>query len=553
MSQYTLKLSDFLLNQLWAEGVRHLFGIPGDFVLNLFGAVESDGRFRLVTLSHEPAVGFAADGCARITNNLGVCLTTYGAGGLNMVNAVACAYAEQSPLVILSGGPGRNERRAGMLIHHEVKNFDSQLKIFQEVTDYAVVLDDPATAARHVRRALRVARGHARPVYLEVPRDMVSLHIDARTPEVADDLHTDEAAVCEAADEIMARLRSSKNPVLIVGVEVHRFHLLDQVVALAERLGIPVSSSFLGKAVFPESHPQYIGTYLGTVSPPAVRAVVENSDSLLLFGERISDTGLGISSHFIQPNNTMICASRSVFIRHHRYDDVPLASLLPHLLSRAERLTRPGAPALRGFSSSPEVREPFQADEPIRVKHVISLLNQFLAEHPDVPVVADTGDAMFAAVDLRARACLAPAYYATMGFAVPAAIGLQVGSGARPLVLVGDGAFQMTGQEISHCPKLGLNPVVVLFKNNRWQMVQVFMPEARFNDLVNWPYARLAQNWGGRGFTVQTPGELQQALKDAWAASEFSVIEVEIEADDLSPILRGFVEGFRARVRSAPG
>src|SRR5437868_15342918 len=122
-----MTLSTFLFDSLSREGVRQIFGIPGDFVLNLYEALEDDGRFTLVRLSHEPAVGFAADGAARATGGLGVCCVTYGAGGLNMVNSVACAYAEESPLVVISGGPGRREKRAAIPVHHEVKSFESQL------------------------------------------------------------------------------------------------------------------------------------------------------------------------------------------------------------------------------------------------------------------------------------------------------------------------------------------------------------------------------------------------------------------------------------------
>src|SRR6185295_6486596 len=117
-------------------------------------ALEDDGRFRLIRFGHEPAVGFAADGSARITGGLGVCCVTYGAGGLNMVNSVACAYAEESPLVVLSGGPGRAERQRGMHVHHEVKSFESQLKVYAEVTEYGAILDDEEKAAWHILRAL---------------------------------------------------------------------------------------------------------------------------------------------------------------------------------------------------------------------------------------------------------------------------------------------------------------------------------------------------------------------------------------------------------------
>ena len=168
-----MKLHQVLFDELYAQGVRHIFGIPGDFVLNLYEALSQDGRFQLVTLSHEPAVGFAADGAARITNGLGVCVVTYGAGGLNLLNSVACAYAEESPLIIITGGPGRSEKRRGVQVHHEVKSYDSQFKIYQEATEYGAVLDDPRTAAGQIRKAIEVALKFKRPVYLEVPRDMV--------------------------------------------------------------------------------------------------------------------------------------------------------------------------------------------------------------------------------------------------------------------------------------------------------------------------------------------------------------------------------------------
>ncbi len=550
MSRGRVRLAEFLFDELHAEGVRQVFGIPGDYALNLCNALQRHGRPHFVTLCHEPGVGFAADGCARITNNLGVCLVTYGAGGLNMVNSVACAYAEQSPLVVISGAPGVSERGSGIIVHHEVKNLDSQMKVFQEVTAYAAVLDDPTTSGRHIRRALRIARELARPVYLEVPRDLVNSYIDLPEPTTREELLIDDGAIDEAAAEISARLKASRNPVLIVGIEVHRFRLQQQVVALAERLGVPVCSSFLGTAIFPENHPQYLGTYLGTVSPPATRALVEQSDCLLLLGERISDTGLGISADFIKPATTLVCALRGVFIGHHRYEGTPLDRLLPKLLELASPGQHVVPSAAQGRSISAEVLEPFNEDEPLRVRHVIACLNRFLATHADIPVVADTGDALFATVDIRSRWCVAPAYYATMGFAIPAAIGVEIASGHRPLILVGDGAFQMTGMEISNCPRLGLKPIVIVFKNERWQMLQAFVPEARYNQIVSWPFAKLADLWGGFGFTARTPGEFHTALDAAWKGDRFALIEAILDPDDMSPILRGFVEGFKKRVRA---
>jgi indolepyruvate decarboxylase len=540
-------LGSFLFDQLWQRGVREIFGIPGDFVLNLYEALARDGRFRLVRLSHEPAVGFAADGAARITGGLGVCCVTYGAGGLNMVNAVACAYAEESPLVVITGGPGRLEKRSGMTVHHEVKSFESQLRVYAEVTEYSAILDDPRTAAAHIARALDVAVKTKRPVYLEVPRDMVEAPIDDPPADARLELATNDGAVAEAVAEIAARLLAARRPVLIVGVEVHRFQLRDQVVRLAERLGVPVVSSFLGRGVFPTRHPQFAGTYLGVVSPRALREVVESSDCALLLGELISDTSLGVSAQRLTASNLLICVARDVYIGHHRYHDTPLAGVVAGLLA-SPALVGLKAPLAMVMPRSEQGTPSGEDTDPISVLRLIEVLNEFVDARPEVPLVSDTGDCLFASVEIRSNDCVAPAYYATMGFAIPAALGLQVSSGRRPLVLVGDGAFQMTGPEIAHAGPLGCNPVVVLLNNTRWEMLQAFYPHAAYNETVPWPFAELATLWGGRGVRTATVGELRRALAEAWADSRFTLIEVPLPKGDISPVLRRFVQAFKERV-----
>ncbi len=543
-----MQLCEFLFAELHSRGVRQIFGIPGDYVLNLYEALEKYGKFRLVTFSHEPAVGFAADAAARITNGLGVCLVTYGAGGLNMVNSVACAYAEKSPLVVISGGPGMQEKRRGVLVHHEVKTYESQWKVYNEVVEYGAILDNPRTAAAEIRKALNIALQMMRPVYLEVPRDMVFTEIPV--PESFEPMHVsiDEGALVEASEEILDRLTTSQHPVLVVGVETHRFGLQKKIVSLAERLQIPVVSSFLGRGVFPTTHPQFKGTYLGTVSPAPLREIVEQSDCLLLLGVLISDVSLGIPAESINESNSILCISREVFIKHHVFHNVPLVGLVDRLV-QSPRLPR-RENCLPGWQAgiSPEIFEPYTEDERIRVRHLIHILNDFVSRYPEFPVVCDTGDSLFATVDIRADVCVGPAYYATMGFAVPGSIGLQMASGRRPLVLVGDGAFQMTGPEIAHCTRYELNPIVVLLNNSRWEMLQAFFPHAGYNETVSWPFAKLADLWGGRGIEVQTPAELRSALEEAVTERSFTLIEVRLERGDISPILRGFVEGFKRKV-----
>ncbi|MFN8007591.1 MAG: indolepyruvate/phenylpyruvate decarboxylase [Terriglobia bacterium] len=548
-----MKLYEILFNELYQQGVRKIFGIPGDFALNLFEALALYEKLQLVTFSHEPAVGFAADGASRISNGLAVCCVTYGAGGLNMLNSVACAYAEMSPLVVISGGPGKIEKESGILVHHQVKSFDTQINVYREVVEYAAILDDPRTAALHIRRAIDTALQKSRPVYLEVPRDMVFAEIEESESFGGIELKINHEALKEASQEIIVRLNSSRMPVLIVGVEAHRYRLQEKVLHLAEKLQIPVASSFLGRGIFPVRHQQFIGTYLGTASPEAMRRVVESSDCLLMLGVMMTDTSLGILPETVNASNTILCVSRSVAAKQHVYHDVPLNLLIDALLDSSELPRKGNSLPQEKMDVSPSVNELIPPNSPIRVTHLIQVLNDFVDQHPELPLVADTGDCLFASVDIRSNQLIAPSFYGTMGFAVPAGMGVQLAGGKRPLILVGDGAFQMTGSEISQAPRYGLNPIIVLFNNSRWEMLQVFFPHAKYNENIPWPFAKLAESWGGRGFEVRTSEELRSGLAAAWEETRFVLMDVHLEKGDISPILREFVKGVKGKVHSRSG
>ncbi|MCB0211993.1 MAG: indolepyruvate/phenylpyruvate decarboxylase, partial [Anaerolineae bacterium] len=158
-----------LLEALKAQGAYEIFGIPGDFALPFFKVIEESQVLPLYTLSHEPGVGFAADAAARLHGGLGVAVVTYGAGALNMVNAVAAAYAEKSPLVVISGAPGIHERSTGFLLHHQVKSLDSQFEIFREITCDQAILSRPQSAPAEIARVLQSCKVNTRPVYIELP------------------------------------------------------------------------------------------------------------------------------------------------------------------------------------------------------------------------------------------------------------------------------------------------------------------------------------------------------------------------------------------------
>ncbi len=541
-----MNLSTALLDALKAHGAKEIFGIPGDFALPFFRQIEQARILPLYTLSHEPGVGFAADASARVHSTLGVAAVTYGAGALNMINPVAAAYAEKSPVVVISGAPGEGEANRGLLLHHQGKTLDSQFRIFSEITCDQARLDDAQRAPADIARVLRSALTHSLPVYLELPRDMVDVPCAPVVPAPPAAIDQDALAAC--ADEVLARIAQAKSPVIMVGVEVRRFGLEDKVALLATRLGLPVVTSISGRGLMAHSKAPLCGTYLGLAGTPETTALVEESDALLLLGVIISDTNFGVSAQQIDLRKTIQAFDQRVTLGYHTYSRVTLAALVDALTSRAvtPRQVPTWAPPVypRGLVAD---------DAAISPNDIALAVNDLMDQVGRLPIAADMGDCLFTAMDIENTSLVAPAYYATMGFGVPAGLGLQAATGTRPLILVGDGAFQMTGWELGNCRRYGWDPIVIVFNNQSWEMLRTFQPESTFNDLGDWRFADMAAGLGGDGQRVHTRRELRDALARAVATrGRFQLIETMIPRGVLSSTLQRFVGGVkRLSARSA--
>ncbi len=538
-----MKLGDFLVSYLNRAGVDHVFGLPGDLVLSLFHRFGRDRGMKVVTFSHEPSVGFAADGYARSTRRIGVVCVTYGAGGNNVVNPVAGAYAEKVPLLVVSGGPGEAEQEVSS-IHHQVKDVESQLRVMAEVTCTAQILRHPELLARQIHEAVHRIRDESRPGYLEIHRDMVDVVIpvpkdiqdwDGSFPRPRSDARKLREAVADTA----ARLRAAKRPLLIGGVELFRAGAERDLVRLAESLGVGVATTALAKGVFPMDHPLHHGIHIGPFSPKPIQETVRKSDLVIALGTQLTDLNLGAARPQVSRDRSVWAVDGRVNVSFHTYTEVALRDFV-------RGLTREKLPGFgqRVVYHDNLPKPPRRTDRPLRVTDVLLEVNAFLEDRPGHHVVAESGDLLFGGLEARLRGglYLAQGYYASMGFGVPASMGAQIGTGKRPLVLCGDGAFQMTGSEIAHAPRLGLSPIVVLVNNGGWGIFRPVTPDETLLDLPNWPYADMAQGWGGVGMLAETPGELREALRAAHEVRDFVLIECRVPKDDLSPISRRYIQ-----------
>lgn len=542
-------VGSYLVQRLEQAGLGHVFGIPGDYVLRFYDLLVAS-RLEVVGTCTEAGAGFAADAYARV-HGLGALCVTYCVGGLNALNAVAGAYAEKSPLVVISGAPGLAERERSPLLHHRVRDFHTQRQIFEKVTVAAVSLEDARTAPAEIDECLRACMRHKRPVFLELPRDVVDVPCAPPGEFPVPVVTSDEGALRECLDEAAGMLRRARRPVILAGVEIHRFGLQEALLTLVEGSGWPVAATILGKSVIAETHPQYLGVYEGAMGREDVRRVVEGADCVLALGAFMTDINLGVYTASLDVDRTIHVTSEKASIRRHHFEEVALGDFLEGL-ARADLGTRagrrPGAPAraARPFEPKPRRRT--------TVRRFFERLDAFL-EDGDV-VIADVGDSLFGAADLVIRHrtdFLSPAYYTSMGFAVPASIGVQVGDpSSRAIVLVGDGAFQMTGQELSTVARLGLAPIVFVL-NNEGYTTERFIHEGPYNDIHDWAYHRMPELLrAGWGCEVRTEGELEDALARARAnEASFSIVNVHLDKMDRSRALERLGKRLGERVGGA--
>jgi indolepyruvate decarboxylase len=534
MTNQRSTIGSAVLERLHQLGVRHIFGIPGDYVLSLYQLIERS-PIRHIGTTREDCAGFAADAYARI-NGIGAACVTYCVGGLNTVNAIACAYAERSPVVLLTGSPGLSERVQMPYMHHMVREFSTQRDVFERMTVAAVSLDDPMTAEREMDRAFAALLRYRRPIYIEIPRDLIHTPLAAPLrPLCLNDEPSDPGALEEAVGEVRAMLASAKRPVVLAGAEIGRFGLQDHLTRLVERLNVPIASTLLGKSIIREDHPLYVGVYGGLIARDEIQQFIDDSDCLLILGSILSDMeGIDAQSPLLSEGRTIHATADRVAIKHHRYDGIRfqdfVQALSVHIATVFPARPLPPPVAIEERPVAPHGRVTLYG----LFRHLDSVLDA------KTLIVADVGESLFAAADLhvhRRFEFLSPAYYTSMGFAVPAAVGAAFAdTTVRPIVLVGDGAFQMTGTELATAVRYGQAPIVIVL-NNRGYSTEREILDGPFNDVHEWHYERICDMVGaGIGTRVRTQQEFERALATALADTQrLHVLNVLLDPSDRSP------------------
>lgn len=536
-------IGQYLLDRLSDYGVGHIFGVPGDYVLRFNKLIEQQTQIQFINTTQEDAAGYAADAYARL-RGIGVACITYGVG-ISIANALAQAYVESSPLVVISGTVGVEEFKKNPILHHlinrsaTVHGDSTQLEIFKNLTIDQGVLDSPHTAAAIIDRVLNACVDQKRPVYLEIPRDHVDCPLSLPSAAIAPSFAgSDPVALSECLKETQKILSQCSHPLIWAGHEILRFGLSQELIRFAEKYQIPIVSSLLGKTAVDEFHPLFAGVYQGQMSSQEVLEAVNRCDCLLTAGVVMDDLDTGIfTAKLDQEHRITINRERSTIDAHH-FHNVKLTDFIKGLNTLS--LPKP----FSSYHAARHVRLPkkFEAmpQAKITVKRVLECLQTHLT--PDHIIMSDVGDCLFGSSDLvlNHNSYLACPYFASMGFATPGAIGAQFADPRRRVIeIVGDGAFQMTAMELSAAVRYKLDPIVILLNNHGYGTERPLL-EGSYNDILNWNYSEIPRVLGGGvGIKAETEQAFDNALKEAMAQrGVFYLIEVDLDKLDFSPALR---------------
>lgn len=534
-----------LLGQLLLRhGINDLFCIPGDFTMPLIRELNRVQGLSLRMMSHENGTTLAAIGYALSKHVPSAVCFTYGVGILNAVNAIAQAYVEHVPMIIFSGYPGTKERQADIFLHHTVVDDKSQYRIMREVTVHQVQITSTKNALEKIQNAIFIAKNKSRPVYVEIARD---IYLDSKCslpnfkpPKLSS--ISNEAK--QAAKLTLKLLNKSKNPVLVPGLEIKRFNYWPKINTIIKALNLIWVSSPISNEPALASCPKFRGVYAGPASPKRNTCqLVEQSDLIMLIGEPNSDVNMGIATHKA-PEQLIRVYDGDIKIGNTQL----FASTLDYIDALTELCDIENCESSKELAiNSSQTFLAETSDEKLSPYSLIQELQYHYKKYPDMPLIVDCGDSFFMSLDIAAKDILSSTLYMSMGIAVPGSIGYQLGNNVRPIVLVGDGAFQMTGMELIHARKFKVSPIIIVLNNKKWISLSVDEADDNITQQEDLDFSRFAHFLNIKAFTATTNREFRQQLIKALHINEPVLIDAQIESNKRSYLCERFFDAIKTQ------
>jgi pyruvate decarboxylase len=538
-------VGSYLAARLSQIGLKHHFAVAGDFNLVLLDELLKNKELQQVYCCNELNCGYAAEGYARACG-AAAAVVTFSVGGLSAMNAIGGAYAENLPVILVSGAPNTNDRATEHLIHHTLAthDFSYQLQIATRLTAAAVAITSPIDAPHQIDYAIRTALREKKPAYIEIACNIAASPCAAPGPisNVVAEEPSDPESLQDAIAAAAEFLRNKRKPVLMIGSTLRAACAEKQAIELADALGCAVTVMAAAKSFFPEDHPQFAGIYLGEVSTHQAREIADWSDAVLCIGTIFNDySTVGWTA---MPTGTILVADNErVYLDGHDFARVRLRDFLSGLADKVEKREATMVEYKR-IRSVPPFESPAAPDTKLTRKEIVRQIQGLVTS--DSTIVAETGDSWFNGIGLKLPAGARfeiEMQWGSIGWSVPATFGYAVGAPNRRIIaMIGDGSFQLTAQEVAQMIRRKL-PVIIFLMNNHGYTIEVEIHDGPYNDIKNWDYAGIIQAFNaedgrGLGVRVSNGGELAGAIEAAVANPDGpTLIECIIDRDDCSPEL----------------
>lgn len=543
-----IKIGDYLIKRLKELNVEHIYGVPGDYNLGFLDLIDDAKGIKWVGNCNELNASYAADGYARI-KGMGAILTTYGVGELSAINGIAGSYAENVPVVKIVGTPSANVVNNRAIVHHSLGEgeFDTFSRIFKEVTIAQAKIDE-FNAAIEIDRVLTQVYKLKRPGYLEIPVDIVSKEICVDMMPLDLKIRSNNETLDKFVEKVKSMVNESKGQFILADYKVIRAGAQKELEEFVQEAKIPVSTLSMGKTAISEQNEHFAGVYTGTLSKDLVKEVVKTSDLAILIGVKLTDsTTAGFS--YINTNMTTIEIDiDKARIGKQIYTGISMKDTL-------EALTNGGIL----FHNQVKIRKVEKAkceitDKDLTQNKYFEIMQSFLRKG-DV-VVAEQGTSYFGASEMNMpedSSFVGQPLWGAIGYTVGAVLGTQMADRhRRNILLVGDGSFQLTAQEVSTMIRHELNSVLFIINNDGYTVERVIHgPRREYNDIQMWSYNKLLSVFAPNAsdkylvFNVKTQRELKDAMDEINRNEDKLIfVEVHMAMDDVPDMLAGIAKKF---------
>lgn len=536
-----------LIDSLVRQGVHHIFGYPGGAILPVYDEVykaEKRGQLQHILVRHEQGAAHAADGYARATGRVGVCMATSGPGATNLVTGIATAQMDSIPLVAITG---------------QVPSYAIGTDAFQEtdiwgitlpIVKHSYVIRRPEDIARIVAEAFHIARtGRPGPVLVDIPKDIaqtVFTYLPAAALQLPGYRSQAQAFTAAQVQAAVALLRSAERPLLYVGGGAILANAHHEVQALAERFQAPVTTTLMGKGCFDENHPLAVGM-LGMHGTAYANFAVQNCDLLVAIGARFDDRVTGKLDKFAPYAKVIHIDIDPAEVGKNRVPQVGLVGDVQTVLQAVlQACSHEETPLTQPWLQQIAL---WKEDYPLQIPHYEGewspqeVIAEFAKQAPHAFYTTDVGQhQMWAAQFLKngPRRWISSAGLGTMGYGMPAALGVQVAFPDQPVICIsGDASFQMNLQELGTLAQYGL-PVKTVIINNGWQGMVRQWQEAFYDErysasemLPGMPdFVKLAAAFGLHGLLVTAADDLTAAVAAVLAYPGPVVADFRVKRDE---------------------